>query len=165
MSNLATRSFKWAALSLCLWAATAQAQAPAQVYKWIDDKGVVHFGDQKPDKGARKFEEVKVPDMNVVASEKVQPKPAGDSRAGTDGNPPAAGPNSPSGPVGQSDPAAPPAATPNRGVASSRASCETKKAEYEASQMCFSTCGKFAVGGGRNNQGCEQCAEMAQPNC
>ncbi len=104
MSNLAARSFIWAALSLCLWAATAQAQAPAptppsapvQVYKWTDDKGVVHFGDQKPDKGARKLEEVKVPDMNVVAREKVQPKPAGDARAGADGDAPAGGPNSPS---------------------------------------------------------------------
>ena len=45
--------------------------ATAEIYKWVDDKGVVHYGDQPPKPGARPLE--KLPELTTYRPRPVQP--------------------------------------------------------------------------------------------
>lgn len=56
----------WVTILLCL---SATAVAAGQVYRWVDDKGVVQYSDQPPPPKARKAETIK-PRANVVEADK-----------------------------------------------------------------------------------------------
>jgi glutaredoxin len=73
------------AARLCLLGAAALSALPAssQLYRWTDDKGVIHYSDKTPDKRDAKAVEVKI---NSYSG------PATVSKAGT---PPAAGAKAP----------------------------------------------------------------------
>ena len=49
------------AVALGLLCALVAADSDAQVYKWVDATGKVHYGDRPPDAGSAKFEQIKTP--------------------------------------------------------------------------------------------------------
>jgi len=49
------------AFALGLLCALLAADGQAQVYKWVDAAGKVHYGDRPPDTGSAKFEQIKTP--------------------------------------------------------------------------------------------------------
>lgn len=56
-------------LFLTLFCFASAASAQAQLYRWVDEKGSVHYTDQPPPPSAKKVEEKKFTD-NVVQSDK-----------------------------------------------------------------------------------------------
>ena len=49
------------AVALGLLCALAAVDGQAQVYKWVDSAGKVHYGDRPPDAGVAKFEQIRTP--------------------------------------------------------------------------------------------------------
>lgn len=55
------RGLQWLAVPICLWVVFPWLRAPAQtVYTWTDEKGTVHFSDQRP-AGAKNVAERRMP--------------------------------------------------------------------------------------------------------
>lgn len=136
--------------------------AHAEVYRWKDSNGQVHFGD-RPDPISQGAKKVVVPRPNLAKSLEVAPKPAsaGTTKAKSDGD------TGPSTILPEAAERPKPEPTPKLGIAAQRKdSCQAKWAAYEASAACFGACGKSNGGGRtRNNAGCEHCAEAPRPNC
>jgi hypothetical protein len=82
--NAATRTLLASCIALVGLAAVAPATAQS-VYSWKDDKGVTHYSDAPPPKGAVTKREVKAPTPTTTApvTAKVEPKDAkaGDAKA------------------------------------------------------------------------------------
>jgi len=49
------------AIALGLLCALAATDGQAQVYKWVDATGKVHYGDRPPDQGSAKLEQIRTP--------------------------------------------------------------------------------------------------------
>lgn len=69
---------------LCLLGAAALAALPAsaQLYRWTDGRGVIHYSDKAPDKGTAKAVEVKINSYSGPATVSgTPPPPAGSAKA------------------------------------------------------------------------------------
>lgn len=150
------RSVRWFHLVLAIALVMGGSLAHAEVYRWKDSNGQVHFGD-RPDPTLQGAKKVVVPSTNLAKSLEVVPKPtsAGTTRAGADAT------------TGTSTTPPPVAERPKLGIAAQRKdSCQAKWAAYEASAACFGACGSSnGMGRTRNNAGCEHCGEAPRPNC
>lgn len=128
--------------------------AHAEVYRWVDDHGRVHFDDRPPDKMPKKgVEEVKVRRGNVVDPVKIIPpsiEPAVE-------------------PPSEPDSAAAPAPPQGKGgVVASQADCAAKKKAYEASTACYDACAPMTCtpkGCFRNLSECGHCTNLLMPRC
>ena len=133
--------------------------AQAEVYRWVDDQGRVHFEDRKPVKEPSKgLEEVKVRRGNVLDPVRIrQAEPAPTPEVQTQ-------------PVVLTLPGP---AKKDIGVAATQAACAAKKQAYETAKACFDACGRTVgttnwMGGvstARNNSDCGHCTDVAMPNC
>ena len=155
----------------------------AEIYKWVDKDGKVHFGDQPPDADAK-----------AAQSVEVHPNVVGHSGSG-------ASPSSPAyvihGPATGIRTIRKPASTSTAGTASAATaptdnSCAAQMARYQASVACFNKCfdaGKGRIGPagteltgllpdqksallhhyrnlrGKNAGACTGCQDVPQPNC
>jgi hypothetical protein len=139
---------RWLLVLLLLPSMTAQAE----MYRWVDQQGRVHFSDQPPEQApARPVEAVKPRRGNVVDAVKIAP-PAYVPEVETP-SAPAAIPKSISG---------------KGGLVASQAECAAKKSAYQASRACFDACGKTVCGPwgcARNNSQCSQCTDLPMPHC
>lgn len=148
---------------LALLAAVVSGSVLAEVYRWADSNGTVHFGDRPHSTDPKVVKEVAVPRPNLVEGFKGSTAAAISGQTDAD----AIGDNA--------TPAAPmPAASgprvnalPKRGFAEqSKASCQAKVTAYRASKACFDECGRQNGNmSGRNNAGCEHCVDLPMPNC
>lgn len=133
--------------------------AQAEVYRWVDAQGRVHFEDRKPvNESPLGVEEVKVRRGNVldpVRIRQAEPAPA---------------------PEVQTQPVVltlPGPAKKDIGVAATQAACAAKKQAYETAKACFDACGRTVgainwMGGistARNNSDCGHCTDLPMPNC
>ncbi|RFP77197.1 DUF4124 domain-containing protein [Hydrogenophaga borbori] len=148
-------------LTMALALAWGGGIAQAQVYRWKDSNGQIHFGDRPdPERGAKK---VVVPRPNLAKGLEVTAPTAsaGATHAASDGE------TDTSTVPAQAAPRPPPEPMPQRGVAAQRHnSCQAKWAAFEASAACFGACGRNnGAERTRNNAGCEHCAETPMPNC
>ena len=149
MRNLLHR-LTWLLGALLLLATTAQAE----VYRWTDERGRIHFEDRPPDSlPTRKVEEVKLRRGNVadpLKARPVQPIPADE-------------------PQEEPAPTAPPSAAKKEvGVAARQTACAAHKQAYEASKACFLGCTIFTKTGGStgmNNSHCGHCTDVVMPHC
>jgi len=144
------------AFSLVMALVVGGSVAHAEVYRWKDSSGQVHFGD-RPDATSRGVQKVVVPRPNLAEGFEVTPPT-------TSASPTQAQPI----PSGVPEAVVPkPEPVPKLGVAARRKdSCKAKWAAFEASAACFGACGKNNGGGKtRNNAGCEHCDEAPMPNC
>lgn len=138
-------------LALSLVAFGGASDALAEVYRWKDSKGVVHFGDRPVSTDPRVVQEVAVPKPNLANAFKPDPNAV----TAVESPPPA--PN----PVNASQPP-----TEDLGIAAkSRTSCEAKVAAYKASKVCFARCSKANAQGGTNTAACGHCTEQTMPQC
>lgn len=128
--------------------------AQAEVYRWVDNHGRVHFEDRQPNKVApRNVEEIKVRPINIL--EPVRPRPAQPSPVEDAQIEPV-----PSEPTNLID--------KKVGVAASQAACAAQKRAYESSKACFLSCGMVVGGRGSvriNNSSCGQCTDVVMPHC
>ncbi|MBE0589806.1 MAG: DUF4124 domain-containing protein [Hydrogenophaga sp.] len=128
--------------------------AHAEVYRWVDDQGRVHFDDRPPEKRPKKgVEEVKVRRGNVVDPVKIVPP----------SKEPAVEP--PSEPASVAAPGSPQG---KGGVVASQADCAAKKKAYEASTACYDACVQMACTPGgcfRNLSKCGHCTNLFMPRC
>lgn len=99
-----------------LFAIVISASAGAQVYKWVDSKGVTHYDDKPPEN--MKSKEVKLKDATPPAA-KAAPAPAG-AGAPPPGTPPGAPPAGKPGAPGTAPPPAPGAAGAKGGDAATQ---------------------------------------------
>lgn len=125
------------------------ATAQAEVYRWKDSKGKVHFGDQTDLREQEAVKEEVIPRPNVVRAFKASPtaalpEPATPSTGGM-------------------------TVIPNRQlgiVAQQQSSCQAKLAAFQASRACFDACSRpIGRGRGRNITGCEHCVDQPMPHC
>jgi hypothetical protein len=154
---------RWVHFSLAVALAFGSSGALAEVYRWKDSSGKVHFGDRPHSTDPQVVKEVVVPLPNLADGFKGTPSTTGggQTKAVSD-----AGEPIPAAPVGATEGPKPKPA-PKRGLAAqSKDSCQAKVAAYRASRACFGACGttngRF---GTRNNAGCEHCVEQPMPNC
>jgi len=156
------RIFRWLQVVSAIALVWGGSIAHAEVYRWKDSNGQVHFGD-RPDPASQGAKKIVVPRPNLAKSLEVAPKPTpvgttkakSDVDTGTSTIPPETAESPKPGPA------------PKLGIAAQRKdSCQAKWAAYESSAACFGACGKNNGGGKtRNNAGCEHCAEASRPNC
>jgi len=52
-------------LALMVLLATVPLAAPAEVYRWVDEKGGVHYSDRKPETSGQRVEDVSLPRRSV----------------------------------------------------------------------------------------------------
>ncbi len=134
----------------------------AEVYRWKDSKGQVHFGDRPNAADSRAAKEVVVPRPNLAQGFKGTPssKAGEPTKAASGGE--ADDPARPSQAVDH----AKPKRAPKPGFAvQSQESCQAKKEAYRASAACFLACGQHIYGRGQNNAGCENCEDQPMPRC
>lgn len=157
-------SFRWIPAKLvrlgCVLLAVgliASTNVNAQVYRWVDANGKVHFSDAEPPKGSRDVKQVDVGETNVVRPFQYRQ---------TTEDAPQQQPTEPeSGSAASEDTGK----RTQRTVAEDKDSCAAQKAAYEASAACFAECGRTfrsATGSyARNNANCGHCTEAVAPNC
>lgn len=153
----------WAVGACFLLGAVAPGSVFAEVYRWTDSNGRVHFGDRPHSTDPKVVKDMVVPRPNLAEGFKGSPAaaPAGPTDAGAiaDNKSPAAPTPAASSPQIN--------ASPKRGFAEQgKASCQAKVAAYRASKACFDECGRQNGRlSGRNNAGCEHCVDLPMPNC
>jgi Domain of unknown function (DUF4124) len=153
----------WAVGACVFLGVVAPGSVLAEVYRWTDSNGRVHFGDRPHSTDPKAVKEVAVPRPNLVEGFKGPPAatPSGptDADAIGDNRTPAA--PTPAAPAPKVN------APPKRGFAEqSKASCQAKVTAYRASKTCFDECGRQNGNmSGRNNAGCEHCVDLPMPNC
>lgn len=121
----------------------------AEVFKWVDDKGQVHFGDQVPEQYQGQTQTVEL-QPNVIES----------NRATTPDTHPASTP-----PVGQVPPRV--ASKPAKTSTNPDDSCAAQWARFEASRACFNSCYQHTPtlrNGAHNASEC-RCADTKAPEC
>ncbi|WP_302176062.1 DUF4124 domain-containing protein [uncultured Hydrogenophaga sp.] len=129
--------------------------AHAEVYRWKDSHGRVHFGDRPDTTESHRAQKLVVPQPNMVEGFKAPPP-------GSTGSP-AAAPQPAN--AGVPPKAAAPAAAPPRGVAAQQQdSCKAEWAAYRASASCFDACGR-PQGRVFNVSACGHCVEKPRPGC
>lgn len=152
----------WGVFSLVLALAFGSGGAFAEVYRWKDSNGKVHFGDRPDSTDPKVVKEVVVPSPNLAVGFKGSPPSTSNGPARTDST---AETTIPAAPAGTAEGSKPKPA-PQRGIAAkSRDSCQAKVAAFQASRACFGACGSTNGSLGRNNAGCEHCVEQPMPNC
>lgn len=153
---------RWVHLMLTMALVWGGGVAQAEVYRWKDSNGQIHFGD-RPDPTSQGAKKVVVPRPNLAKGLEITPPTAsaGTTKAASDGETDTSTTPSPAAEGPKPEP------TPKRGIAAQRQnSCQAKWAAFEASAACFGACGKNNGGGKtRNNAGCERCDETPMPNC
>jgi hypothetical protein len=150
---------------LTLWwvLLTTAGAAHAEVYRWKDSAGVVHFGDRPTSTDPRAVQQVDVPPANVAEPFKARPAALPPAPAsGNDGGDAKTQADNPAGPIDTAN--AP--TRPLSGVAKRQASCAAQKSAFQASQACFAACGTDNGNlHGRNNARCGHCADLPTPHC
>ena len=152
----------WVTLLLSLAFAWSGGAAHAEVYRWKDSKGQVHFGD-RPDPSSPGAKKVVVPRPNLAKGLEIPPPTTSTGSTKADPDDETTKATVPAETVEKPKPVP----LPKRGFAAQRQdSCQAKWAAFDASAACFGACGK-SIGGGRtrNNAGCEHCDEAPMPNC
>ena len=128
--------------------------AGAQVYKWVDDKGHVHYGDRQPEAQQKQMEQVDV-NVNVVHAES--------KSTFVPYKMPAPHPGKKVVSVGSKS---------SRDNASGN-SCEAQWQRYNQSTLCYAACSKplYRTDGyghdvqvGTNTSGCH-CQDLKKPSC
>ncbi|WP_419472299.1 DUF4124 domain-containing protein [Hydrogenophaga sp.] len=153
---------RWVCFSLVVALAFGSGGAVAEVYRWKDSSGKVHFGDRPNSTDPKVVKAVVVPRPNLAEGFKgAPPTTAGGQTKAVSGQET----NAPADPLATAG-APKPKPTPKRGLAAqSKDSCQAKVAAYLASTECFGACGSTNGSLGRNNAGCEHCVEQPTPNC
>jgi hypothetical protein len=126
MPKIAMRTQVGFKAACVLFAVMLSASAGAQVYKWVDSKGVTHYDDKPPEN--LKSKEVKLKDATQPAA-KAAPVPAGAGApppGGPPGTPPAGKPGAPG--------AAPPPAPGAVGAKGGDASVQEKERAFRQRQ-------------------------------
>lgn len=154
---------RWVCFSFVVAMAFGTGGALAEVYRWKDSSGKVHFGDRPDSTDPKVVKEVVVPRPNLAEGFKGAPPTT------ADGPPKAVSRDEiavPADPLATAD-APKPKPAPKRGLAAqSKDSCQAKVAAFVASRECFGACGSTnGRFGTRNNAGCEHCVEQPRPNC
>lgn len=154
---------RWVCFSFVVAMVFGTGGALAEVYRWKDSSGKVHFGDRPDSTDPKVVKEVVVPRPNLAEGFKGAPPTTtdGPTKAVSREETPA-----PSDPLATAE-APKPKPVPKRGLAAqSKDSCQAKVAAYVASRECFGACGSTnGRFGTRNNAGCEHCVEQPRPNC
>jgi hypothetical protein len=155
---------RWVCFAFVVAMAFGTGAALAEVYRWKDSSGKVHFGDRPDSTDPKVVKEVLVPRPNLAEGFKgAPPTPAGGQTKAVSGDENTA-PADPE--ITAETPKPKPKPTPKRGLAAqSKDSCQAKVAAYVASRQCFGACGSTNGSLGRNNAGCEHCVEQPMPNC
>ncbi len=154
---------RWVCFSLAVALAFGSSGAFAEVYRWKDSSGKVHFGDRPDSTDPKVVKEVVVPSPNLAAGFKGPPSTTAVGPAKADSGEATTVPAAPAGAAEGSKPKP----APQRGIAAqSKDSCQAKVAAFRASRACFGACGSTnGRFGTRNNAGCEHCVEQPMPNC
>ena len=134
--------------------------AVAQIYKWVDDKGHVHYSDHPVESGKTKVENVNV-DVNVVHSDtkfKFVPNKTQDRHKRKQ----------------QSDVTVV-SSGKRKPVGAPSESCKAQWARYKRSQACYGACEKPTYRRwvnpsrqspyGMDMSGCGKCEDLKKPNC
>jgi hypothetical protein len=153
---------RWVYFSLAVSLLFGGGGALAEVYRWKDSSGKVHFGDRPNSTDPQVVKEVVVPSPNLATGFKGTP-----STTFVDPTKAISGGETiiPAAPVGAAEDSKPKSA-PKRGFAAqSQDSCKAQKAAYRASRACFVACGRPIYGRGHDNTGCEYCDDQPMPNC
>lgn len=122
----------------------------SQAYKWVDEDGAVHFGDEVPAEYEGHVEEVDTEIKNIVKMPAPEEKPLfymPPKKNLTDLS------SRPSWPTIQ-----------QRNYSTADNSCEAQWQAYRAAESCFGRCSSPIPGGGRNIAGCS-CTDLKRPRC
>lgn len=139
-------------------ASPAQAASPSQpsIKRWVDERGVVHYGDAAPARSAGPVTEVNpVPSVVTDEQTRAQAQSRLDSYREQMARPPAQ-PQAAS----ASAPVTPPAPT---GPAPNDQSCLAQWQRYDAAYACLD--GQRASGGIVRPEALQQCPVLKQPDC
>lgn len=153
----------------------------AGVYKWVDDKGAVNYGQKIPEKYKNQVKRVHI-EKRVERYQPVEEKSTGRVNTGRLNNysrPPTLkdldfyGKD-----YSKTELPAHMRPDPNinanvpkkrlysrKGKTSKRDSCSAKKAAYSRSLSCFRSCARPLPEGGTNNSGCGRCRSVSKPSC
>lgn len=133
----------------------------AEIYRWTDRHGKVHFSDQPVSTDPQVVHKLTVPQPNLARAFRPSPNILGDGPPEPAGSGEASAPDSSSGSI---DPAPKPGS--GGGVAArSKESCQAKVAAYRESRACFSACAQPLRGGGTSTARCGHCVEQPMPPC
>lgn len=131
--------------------------ANAEIYKWVDEKGRIQYGDRPPETEKAKAKQVEV-DVNVVHSERKL----------------SLNPTAPKLPPSESQAATKPTAAQKPEPAENDNSCAAQWERYKKSEACFSGCNGHRTRDGRiiepsityeKRRACQKCVDMKKPNC
>lgn len=130
----------------------AAVAAHAEVYKWTDDKGRVHYGDKPPAStpaGTKKAVELDIPEPSAADRQEAADRAA---RERARLQPPAE-----KGVIGGTE------ATPAPAAAEQDNSCAAQKRRYEESAACFQQYRN--VNGSVKAEAYKHCVPVPQPSC
>ena len=122
------------------------AAGAAEVFKWTDENGKVHYGESVPERYQRKATRIDTESSRPTDAQREQAA----SRAARDKA------KAQSGVRDASEPARPEASSADTG-------CEAQKQRYQESQECFAPF--RTANGGLKADAFEHCVEVAEPQC
>lgn len=153
---------RWVYFSLAVSLLFGCGGALAEVYRWKDSSGKVHFGDRPNSTDPQVVKEVVVPSPNLAKGFKGTPSTTsvGPTKATSVDET-----TTPAVPLEAAEGSRPKPAPKVGFAAQSQDSCKAQKAAYTASRACFVACGRPIFRRGQDNTGCEYCDDQPMPNC
>lgn len=144
-------------LTLTFMATPTHAQG-ADVYRWVDDKGKVHYGDAVPEGSGQQSKKIDLPDSAITDKQRAEAEArAAKEKASLAAMPPRDKPKE----GDASTPAAPPGKQASAG--SGKDTCAERKKKYMDSADCFAPY-KMANGTTRE-EAFKHCTVVIEPDC